>query len=116
MDRRTLLSVGLAATGVLSAGVGISSVVDARSEKSSMTRSPASARRSTLDAFLHRPAEELYDVASDPCEVVNLAGDAAHKAVLGALRQQLTQWRAATRDPWLPGQTSPLGAHAPGHE
>jgi N-sulfoglucosamine sulfohydrolase len=69
----------------------------------------------TLDAYLHRPPEELYDVASDPCEVVNLAGDAAHKAVLEDLRNQLTQWRAATRDPWLPGQTSPFAAHAPGH-
>jgi N-sulfoglucosamine sulfohydrolase len=70
----------------------------------------------TLDAFLHRPAEELYDVANDPCEVVNLAGDTADKAVLEDLRQQLTQWRAATRDPWLPGQTSPFGAHASGHD
>jgi N-sulfoglucosamine sulfohydrolase len=39
----------------------------------------------TLDAFLHRPSEELYELATDPDEVVNLARDAAHAAVRAAL-------------------------------
>ena len=34
----------------------------------------------TVDAFLHRPAEELYDVRTDPAEVRNLAADPAHRA------------------------------------
>jgi hypothetical protein len=29
----------------------------------------------TLAAFLHQPSEELYELSSDPDEVVNLAGD-----------------------------------------
>jgi N-sulfoglucosamine sulfohydrolase len=63
----------------------------------------------TLDAFLHRPSEELYELATDPDEVVNLARDAAHAAVLADLRIQLHDWRAATHDPWLPGVTDPFG-------
>jgi N-sulfoglucosamine sulfohydrolase len=63
----------------------------------------------TLQAFAHRPSEELYDLTADPDEVVNLAGDSAHAAVLGDLRAQLHDWRAATHDPWLPGITDPFG-------
>jgi N-sulfoglucosamine sulfohydrolase len=63
----------------------------------------------TLDAFLHRPSEELYGLRTDPDEVVNLAGDPAHAAILEDLRNQLHDWRAATHDPWLPGVTDPFG-------
>jgi N-sulfoglucosamine sulfohydrolase len=63
----------------------------------------------TLEAFLHRPTEELYDLKTDPDEVVNLAGDPGHAAVLADLRTQLHDWRAATHDPWLAGVTDPFG-------
>jgi N-sulfoglucosamine sulfohydrolase len=63
----------------------------------------------TLEAFEHRPAEELYDLAADPDEVVNLAGDPAHAVVLADLRTQLHDWRGATHDPWLPGIANPFG-------
>jgi len=63
----------------------------------------------TLDAFAHRPPEELYDLAADPDEVVNLAGDPEHATVLADLRIQVRDWRAATHDPWLPGITDPFG-------
>ncbi|HEY0747438.1 MAG TPA: sulfatase [Steroidobacteraceae bacterium] len=63
----------------------------------------------SLEAFRHRPSEELYDLTADPDEVVNLAADPAHSAVLGNLRQQVRDWRAATHDPWLPGVTDPFG-------
>jgi N-sulfoglucosamine sulfohydrolase len=63
----------------------------------------------TLEAFLHRPSEELYELRTDPDEVVNLAGDPARAAVLAGLRIQLRDWRAATHDPWLPGITDPFG-------
>ena len=63
----------------------------------------------TLEAFLHRPSEELYELTADPDEVVNLAGDAAHAAALADLRVQLRGWRAATHDPWLAGVTDPFG-------
>jgi N-sulfoglucosamine sulfohydrolase len=63
----------------------------------------------TLDAFHHRPAEELYDLAADPDEVVNLAGNAKYDAVLADLRLRLDRWRTATHDPWQKGVTDPFG-------
>jgi arylsulfatase A-like enzyme len=45
-----------------------------------------------------RPAEELYDLATDPNEIRNLAGEAAHAARLGAMRARLDRWIRETRD------------------
>ena len=45
-----------------------------------------------------RPAEELYDVASDPDELFNLADDPRRAAVLEEMRQRLEAWRRATGD------------------
>src|SRR3984957_10963210 len=63
----------------------------------------------TLQAFAHRPSEELYDLAADPDEVVNLAGHSAHAALLAELRTQLHDWRGASHGPWLAGITDPFG-------
>jgi N-sulfoglucosamine sulfohydrolase len=63
----------------------------------------------TLQAFLHRPAEELYDLREDPAEVHNLAADPAHQAVLESMRAELKRFRIATSDPWLPGQAAVFG-------
>jgi len=43
----------------------------------------------TLDAFRRRPPEELYDLAADPDEIVNIASDAAHASMLADVRAQL---------------------------
>ncbi|MBX6312153.1 MAG: sulfatase [Isosphaeraceae bacterium] len=45
-----------------------------------------------------RPAEELYDLESDPHEVHNLAGSAEHAAVLAKLRKALDDWMVETND------------------
>lgn len=45
-----------------------------------------------------RPAEELYDLRSDPHETINLANDAKYSGELKALRQQLEQWIEETKD------------------
>ncbi len=45
-----------------------------------------------------RIAEELYDLESDPDEVVNLAGNPAHKAKLNEMRAALQGWIADTDD------------------
>jgi N-sulfoglucosamine sulfohydrolase len=63
----------------------------------------------TLHDFEHRPAEELYDLRTDPDEVVNLARGAAQRGVLKEMRALLQTWRASTHDPWLPGITDPFG-------
>jgi N-sulfoglucosamine sulfohydrolase len=54
-----------------------------------------------VEAYLHRPAEELYDLAADPDEVVNLAGSAAHAQTLEGMRARVQEWRKATKDPWV---------------
>jgi uncharacterized sulfatase len=45
-----------------------------------------------------KPAEELYDVQSDPDEVRNLAGDPRYRAKLEELRATLDRWTAETKD------------------
>ena len=45
-----------------------------------------------------RVAEELYDLENDPDEVVNLAGDPAHSAVLNEMREALAGWIEDTDD------------------
>lgn len=56
-------------------------------------------QRSVAD-FLHRPKEELYDLANDPHEMKNVAGDASHAPVLSELRQRVRAWQQETNDPW----------------
>jgi N-sulfoglucosamine sulfohydrolase len=55
----------------------------------------------TVDQFLHRPAEELYDVANDPAEARNLAGDPKYAATLAELREKVRAWQKKTGDPWV---------------
>lgn len=45
-----------------------------------------------------RPAEELYDLQSDPFELNNLVDDPAQGTTLGRLRQQLDAWISDTHD------------------
>jgi uncharacterized sulfatase len=45
-----------------------------------------------------KPAEELYDLASDPFELENLAAQPAHAATLGRMRAALEAWMKETGD------------------
>jgi len=45
-----------------------------------------------------KPVEELYDLASDPLEEVNLAGDPAYARVKAELRTEMHAWMIAHRD------------------
>jgi N-sulfoglucosamine sulfohydrolase len=55
----------------------------------------------SVEAFVRRPLEELYDVVADPAEVKNLAGDPAHAKTLEQMRARLRAWQKQTGDPWL---------------
>ena len=54
-----------------------------------------------MKTYVRRPAEELYDLASDPAEVHNLAGHSEFAATLKELRTAMENWQRATGDPWL---------------
>jgi arylsulfatase A-like enzyme len=45
-----------------------------------------------------RPKEELYDLAADPFEVNNLAGDPKHRDTLEQMRKKLADWEERTGD------------------
>ena len=45
-----------------------------------------------------RPAEELYDLAADPFEINNLAGDPNYAGELAELRERLEAWMVETND------------------
>ena len=50
-------------------------------------------------ATAKRPAEELYDLRSDPGQVVNVAGDAKYAGDRRTLRRSLDDWMRSTGDP-----------------
>ena len=45
-----------------------------------------------------KPKEELYDLAKDPQELVNLAGDRGHASILREHRNKLDEWIKVTDD------------------
>jgi hypothetical protein len=50
-------------------------------------------------ATAKRPAEELYDLRSDPDQTTNVAGRPAHRAAERRLREELLRWMRETGDP-----------------
>lgn len=62
---------------------------------------PAPHRALADQALAKRPAEELYDLRSDPAQQRNLASDPAHAKTRTGLRRQLRAWRERTADPRL---------------
>jgi N-sulfoglucosamine sulfohydrolase len=58
------------------------------------------AKRS-VDALVHRPKFELYDLEHDPDETHNLADDPAHADVFKELLAKIRAFQERTKDPWL---------------
>lgn len=54
----------------------------------------------TIESFLHRSREELFDLKKDPNELKNVAGDADYAKTLDDLRSRLKDWQKQTKDPW----------------
>ncbi|HQO35904.1 MAG TPA: sulfatase [bacterium] len=55
----------------------------------------------TVQDYLHRPSEELYDLEQDPWEFLNLAQGAEFQEILADLRGRTHEFRQRTNDPWL---------------
>jgi N-sulfoglucosamine sulfohydrolase len=51
-----------------------------------------------VDAYLHRPSEELYDLEKDPYEMNNLAEVPEYTHLLNPLREQLATWCKTQND------------------
>lgn len=66
-----------------------------------LKRGDAMMGQKSVEAFLRRPKEELYDLRTDPNELKNVAGDDKYIQQLAQLRAKLQAWREATKDPWL---------------
>jgi len=54
-----------------------------------------------VEAYLHRPRFELYDLEADPDELVNLAGDPAYREQVDVFVEKLKAFQEETQDPWL---------------
>ena len=54
-----------------------------------------------VEAYIHRPRHELYDLENDPLETRNLADDPGHAEVLAELQAKLKRWQEKTKDPWI---------------
>lgn len=55
----------------------------------------------TVEAYIHRPRHELYDLKNDPREVENLAEHPDHAKVLTELQAKLKTFQEQTKDPWI---------------
>ena len=55
----------------------------------------------TVEAYIHRPRHELYDLEADPDELHNLADKPEQAAKLAELQKLVRDWQAQTRDPWV---------------
>ena len=55
----------------------------------------------TVEAYLHRPKFELYDLENDPDEIKNLADNPKYEKVLEELKAELKAFQKRTNDPWL---------------
>ena len=54
---------------------------------------------SLVEKYLHRPAEELYDLREDPYELHNVVTDPELATIKSGLRQELARWMAEQNDP-----------------
>jgi N-sulfoglucosamine sulfohydrolase len=55
----------------------------------------------SIEAYIHRPRFEIYDLENDPYEINNLADDPKHAQILEELKQKLKVFQKRTKDPWI---------------
>jgi N-sulfoglucosamine sulfohydrolase len=55
----------------------------------------------TVGQYIHRPAFELFHIASDPNEANNLASDPAHAKTLAKYQELLKKFQKDFDDPWI---------------
>ena len=55
----------------------------------------------TIEAYLHRPSFELYDLQTNPDEVHNLASNPYYRDILTRMQTKLKRFQQQTHDPWV---------------
>ena len=55
----------------------------------------------TVDAYIHRPRFELYDLEEDPDEIENLADQPEYRELVDFFCERLKEFQRQTDDPWL---------------
>lgn len=55
----------------------------------------------SVDAYVHRPRFELYDLEADPNETQNLAEKPEHRQLVDAFVEKIKEFQKATKDPWF---------------
>ncbi len=55
----------------------------------------------SVDAYIHRPRFELYDLEADPNEVENLAERCEHQDLVRRFIDKLKAFQEQTHDPWI---------------
>ncbi|KIW47005.1 uncharacterized protein PV06_02620 [Exophiala oligosperma] len=62
---------------------------------------PVTIGERSLESYLFRGPEELFDLENDPLELRNLAHDENHRDILCKCRGELEKWQYRTNDVWL---------------
>lgn len=57
--------------------------------------------RRTVNAYLHRPQFELYDIENDPDELENLSGIPEYAELVACFCEKIKTFQKDTNDPWL---------------
>ncbi len=55
----------------------------------------------TVEAYLHRPRYELYDLEADPNEIENLADKPEYADLVGEFCEKMKSFQKRTSDPWI---------------
>jgi N-sulfoglucosamine sulfohydrolase len=55
----------------------------------------------SINNYLHKPEFELFDLSSDPEELVNLASDEAYAQLLEDMKIKIRTFQKETQDPWI---------------
>ncbi len=70
----------------------------------------------TAQFWGEKPTEELYDLAADPDNVNNLAGDSSHQVTLQRMQAALKEKVLAVSDNGFLPESSPLEGYIPSHD
>ena len=93
-DKRTRRSICVERVNCLLGGIHRGEPIE--SWKQDAKNNPKLAAR--IDWLYHRPAEELYDLQSDPYEMTNLAENPQFASIKAGLGRELDAWMAQQGD------------------